>query len=347
MIHEVAEFPDRIIIIDGEEYLYFGGTAYLGLQTDSSFQEIFIKNVRKFGTNYGASRNANVRLTIYEKAEKYLAEQISSEACLTLSSGFLTGQLIAKHFHSQNKHCYYAPGTHEALHLLGTKNHTDFKNLISDLNTALENENINPILFLDSVLMNGKNHPEFNWLNKINLEKITLVVDDSHGFGIVGKKGNGIYETLIKLKPKELIVCGSLGKGFGVQAGFIAGSNKLINKLRLTNMYAAASPASAAAMATLVESHEIITAKRDLLFKNNKYFISNLEHISLFNYLPDYPCFSFNNERLSEYLKANKIIVTNFYYPTEKDNLVQRIVISAHHKKSDIKKLADAINHYF
>ena len=40
----IDEFPDRSINIDGKEYLYFGGTSYLGLQTDPEFQLLFIKS---------------------------------------------------------------------------------------------------------------------------------------------------------------------------------------------------------------------------------------------------------------------------------------------------------------
>ena len=68
-------------MVGGKPFLYFGGTAYLGLQTDEAFQEILIKNIKKFGTNYGASRKANVRIPIYERAENYLANLVGSENC--------------------------------------------------------------------------------------------------------------------------------------------------------------------------------------------------------------------------------------------------------------------------
>ena len=42
---KVNQFPDRIIEIDTEEFLYFGGTAYLGLPTNVAFQKLFIQNI--------------------------------------------------------------------------------------------------------------------------------------------------------------------------------------------------------------------------------------------------------------------------------------------------------------
>ena len=56
------------------EFLYFGGTSYLGLQTDQHFQEMLISNIRKLGTNFGASRKSNVRLSVYEHFEKFISE---------------------------------------------------------------------------------------------------------------------------------------------------------------------------------------------------------------------------------------------------------------------------------
>ena len=51
-------FPGRELELDHRKYLYFGGTSYLGLQTDGAFQDMYISNIRKYGTNYGASRKS-------------------------------------------------------------------------------------------------------------------------------------------------------------------------------------------------------------------------------------------------------------------------------------------------
>jgi hypothetical protein len=39
----VNEFPDRIITVDGVEYLYFGGTNYLGMTTNPKFQKVLFE----------------------------------------------------------------------------------------------------------------------------------------------------------------------------------------------------------------------------------------------------------------------------------------------------------------
>lgn len=343
MVHKVDGFPGREIHINGEVFLYFGGTAYLGLQTSRDFQKILIRNIKRFGTNYSASRRANVQLSIYDEAEAYLARLLGCKSCFTLSSGYLAGQLISRHFHQKGHRCFFAPDTHGAVHTLHSKNHENLASLIFDLNKAIDSEEKSPVLFMESVMPNGRNYPDFEWLGQLPLKKMILVVDDSHGLGIVGKNGGGVLESLKKLKTKELILCGSLGKGFGIQAGIIAGSSNCIDELMSTDMFAAASPASPSSLATLMQSSKILARKRALLMDNIDYFLTKLEGIGTLAYMPDYPSFAFDDVGLGSHLFNDKIVVTNFNYPTEYGRLVQRIVITAAHSRKDLERLAKSL----
>ncbi|MBT8302152.1 MAG: pyridoxal phosphate-dependent aminotransferase family protein, partial [Maribacter sp.] len=58
------------------------------LQTDEEFQNVFIRNIKKYGTNYGASRNSNVRLKVFDNAETLLARIVRCEAAVTISSRY-------------------------------------------------------------------------------------------------------------------------------------------------------------------------------------------------------------------------------------------------------------------
>lgn len=347
MEQQVNCFPGRQIILNGEKHLYFGGTAYLGLQTDPDFQDIFIKNIKKFGTNYGASRKANVQIMIYGKTESYLAKLIGSQSCLTLSSGYLAGQIVSRYFHNKGHRSFYAPGTHGALHLLGTKNYRNTEQLILKLNESIASTDKSPVLFFESIDIAGKNYPDFDWLKKLPLDKLILVVDDSHGLGIIGQDGGGVFRSLEKFKCKELIVCGSLGKGFAVHAGVVAGGDRLIKELKDSYMFAAASPASPAALATLLASSELLVKKRKLLFENIDYFLGKLDETAAFDYMPKYPSFAFDHTELPPYLLKDNIVITNFNYPTDKDPVVQRIVLSAHHTMHDLDRLIFSLNSYF
>ena len=90
----VNRFPDRKIIVENQKYLYFGGTSYLGLPSNKKFIKIISKSLKKWGSSYGSSRNANIQLLAYYKAEQFLANFIKAEAALTISSGMLAGKIV-------------------------------------------------------------------------------------------------------------------------------------------------------------------------------------------------------------------------------------------------------------
>ena len=339
----IDEFPDRTIVINGKEYLYFGGTSYLGLQTDADFQSIFIKNIKKYGTAYSASRKSNIRISIFNEVDAHLAEIAGSKSCVTMSSGYLAGQLVCDYFSNNDYQLFYAPNTHSALYRNKQK---VFENW-NDLEFALDKKNSkSPVLFLDSIDFNGDNYPDYSFLKNLDLTNIILVVDDSHGIGITGKDGGGSFRFLQTLQPKELLVSCSLGKGFGIQAGAIFGSNNLINALKNTPFFGGASPATPASLATLKDAEALISSKRAQLHKNTELFLSKLSDSSLFVFAKGHPTFNFQNEALANYLEDNGIIVTNFRYPTENDSLMSRIVLSASHTKTDILNLCTILNSY-
>ena len=76
-----------------------------------------------------------------------------------------------------------------------------------------------------------------------------LVVDDAHGFGVLGPDGRGTVAHL-DLTDEVDILCGSLSKALSSTGGFIAGSRAVVEYLRThskqTIFSAAISPSQAA-----------------------------------------------------------------------------------------------------
>ena len=60
----------------------------------------------------------------------------------------------------------------------------------------------------------------------------TLIVDDSHGIGVVGETGRGVLERFGLLGREDIVLTGTLGKALGGAAGgFVAGSSALCDVL--------------------------------------------------------------------------------------------------------------------
>ena len=345
MVHYIDGFPGREIEVKGTKYLYFGGTSYLGLQSEEEFQNIFIDNIKKYGTNYGASRKSNVRISIYEKAEALLSNIVGSEAALTLSSGYLAGQFIAQNFNKPEYKLFYAPNTHSALYNNYNKPHVTYADLNSAIREHLSlNRKIEPVVFLDSIDFDGSNYPNFNGLKDLPLDKIILIADDSHGIGIIGAKGEGVFRTLQKFNTKELIVCCSLGKSYGIQAGAVLGSAKRINQLSDTAFFGGASPAGPASIATFIDSQAIYSSKRKLLHSNIELFKKSVQNIAYFKSMEGHPTYTFIDAQLTNNLENSGFILTHFNYPEDSSSLMSRIVISSHHTSNDIKLLTNELN---
>lgn len=346
MAHSIKRIPDREIFIEGKPYLYFGGTAYLGLQNYEPFRALYLKNVSEYGMHYGASRKSNVRLSIYGQTEKFLANWVGSEHCLTMSSGYLAAQLAVHTLLAKGHPVIAAPHAHSALLVHGVKTTSTYQEVSLFINQEIK-ENRVPVLLFDTVDFSGNQFPRFEVLKTLPLDKMILVGDDSHGIGIVGKNGQGCYAMLKTLKPVKLLVCCSLGKALGVQAGAVFGSTVDIEALESTAFYGGASPASPAFVATLMEATEIYSERLEVLKSLYQLFKSKLRNPSSFNHLHGHPTFEFQNEDLANALHHDGFVFTNFHYPDENGPLVSRLVLSAYHTEDDIKKLAKSVNAHF
>lgn len=344
MEHYLDKFPGRIVQTDKGEYHYFGGTAYLGLQTRSDFIEHYTENIMHYGTHYGASRASNVRFSIYDKAEQYLAQYIGSEHCITLSSGYMASQLVGQYFSTCEFSAYRTPSSHDSLTAPGQIQVDSYE----QLKVALENKpkGKTAVILLDSIDFMGLNYPEFNGLQSLELQDSIVVVDDSHGLGVIGPNGSGVFKHLSQLPIGELIVCGSLGKGFGLQLGGVFATKNRIEHLGQSPIFGGSSPATPATVATLIQTRYIMDKQRERLKYNLEQFCDLLENQGLFIHPGDHPTFTFLDEQLTLHLYRNKIIVTSFPYPTKDSPQMSRIVISAFHTSQDIKTLAQAINTY-
>jgi len=344
---QVSKFPGRTVSIGNEPFLYFGGTSYLGVHTDAEFQDLVLSSIRQYGSNFGTSRRSNVEFSIYDKAESYLAQWVGSEACLTMSSGYLAGQLVANHFNTKDYRLFYAPNSHSALFRSNAKPYTTYTTLNIALREHFEKKKKEiPVIFLDSIDFSGCNYPNFQILQTLPLKSCILVVDDSHGIGIVGEEGAGVFRTLLSITCLELVLCASLGKALGLQAGAVCGKKERIEQMKSSNFFGGASPTAPFYLAHFMEAKAVYSRKRKILQDNIKSFLAALKAKTRLNFMPDYPVFGFSNSDLTDHLRDNKIIITDFRYPTEDTYATNRIVLTAAHTQEDILYLAEALNSF-
>ena len=338
----VNRFPDREITIHNKQYLYFGGTSYLGMSTHPVFQNTISNSIKKWGTSYGSSRSSNIKLSVYDKAEQLFAEQIGAEAAVTVSSGALAGKLVIDGLSKEgDKTFYHYPKTHPAV--LNSKSLPLF--IDDKLHPNLLNHTKEDIVItVDAVLSLEVNPTTFEFLNKISLQKrITLILDESHSLGLVGKHGEGIYDSISNQNLQQKIMISSLGKAIGLSGGIIAADKTFIDIIKNESIFISSSGMNPAYLDAYILSQDLFKQQREKLQENLEFLFKDLDLDSKFKYNINYPVIYCNDETIYKSLFENDIIITNFKYPTYK-NLMNRIVITANHTHEDLDKLKNYLN---
>jgi 8-amino-7-oxononanoate synthase len=181
------------------------------------------------------------------------------------------------------------------------------------------------------------------------------MVDDAHGFGVLGKTGAGLLEQLELSQQQVPILMATLGKAVGTAGAFVAGSDELIETLiqqaRPYIYTTAAPPAIAAATLCSLDIIERETWRRDKLQELIAYFRGRMAVIEV-ELMPSetaiQPIVIGDNSRVLELgknLMREGIHVGAIRSPTVPAGSARlRVTLSAAHEKSDIDQLIDILS---
>ncbi len=358
----IDHLPSRTIYLNGEEHLFFSGTSYLGMGHQPDFKAALIEGFHQYGTIFSASRNNNVQLKIYDEAEDFIAKWMGSEAALTVTSGLMAGQLVVQSLNNQR--FILAPSAHPAVwqpnlppqscfQLDGAfapyffQNEADFSQKIVGI---VEEEKSAVVIATNAIdPLRGESY-DFSWIKNLPTDTpITLLFDDSHGIGITGTEGSGIFHNIKnEIGDKDninLIVIASLAKAVGLPGGVILGDKKTITTVRQNPLFVGASPIVPAYLFAFLHSQKVYTEARAVLQKNIQQFkvaLSQIPHLPI-TYLPKYPVFFTQQKDLFHYLLKHKILISSFSYPKPTDLPITRIILSALHTEGDIECLIHTV----
>jgi 7-keto-8-aminopelargonate synthetase-like enzyme len=305
------------------------------------FTRLVKEGVDKYGILFPSSRISNTRLKLYNKLENILSENNGKEDTVSFSSGLLAGKTIADIL-SSYKNILIAPNTHPAIYIenaekLHSATFIQWKNdVVNFINNSLENEFV---LLSDSVDVLKAEVNNFSFVEEIHKsKKIIYLIDDSHGIGILGKKGEGISSELINKSNIEFIISYSLSKAFNIEGGAVSCSKFWSEKVRNHHNYTGSTAINPALIHAFLKSKKLYVLQREKLFKNIKYLKKNLPSY-LLNHNYNLPIFICKEENAADVLHKNGIIISSFGYPHPSSKKINRIVINAQHTKKDLQKL--------
>lgn len=339
-------FNSNHITCEGKAYLFFSGTSYLGMNYNTRFRELITEGMEKYGNNYGSSRNSNFRLKVYEEAESALALFAGAPAALTVSSGFMAGQLVVNTLQEDN-YFVFAPNTHPAV----CRHQADFyegdfqrwAEEIADTIATLPADKIAIVCNSNDPLF--CKHYSFDWVLSLpGNKKITLVIDDSHGIGVTGEHGRGIYNKIRHRENINLIVVASLAKAMGIPGGVVLSDDCTISQLRENSFFGTSSPIAPGYLYAFAKAGQVYSDARKQLSENIGLFNSLLPNRDMFDALAGYPVFYTAAHSLPGFLNGHGILISAFAYPNPQGSIVTRVIINSGHAKKDIERLAHCLH---
>jgi len=234
--------------VNGRELTAFCSNDYLGFANHPTLISALSEGAHLYGAGSGASHLISGHNIAHESLEKKLAafqtHHIPKARALFFSTGYLANLTaitgLVRLGQAGEASIYSAKLNHASLidgvRLASTQNkasitlfdHQQLDSLRADLQ---KDSRPLKIMVTDGVFsMDGDIAPVQALLKIAEEFDALLLIDDAHGFGILGKQGHGILEQE-KLNSDRIIYVGTLGKAAGISGAFICAQESFIEWL--------------------------------------------------------------------------------------------------------------------
>ena len=196
--------PDALVMIANRSYHYYAGNAWLGLQSHPNVLAATCEATLRYGTGTGTTRFALTAPPVLE-VERLAAKYLRTEKAFYYGSEHLGSQILLETLGETIDHIFVDEaadrGVFQAIKSSPTKlrrtvfRHNDPDSLQMELRKHLKPSE-RPLVMTDGVFpMTGKIAPLDRYAMVLSpIEGASLLVDDSHGFGVLGAHGRGSYE---------------------------------------------------------------------------------------------------------------------------------------------------------
>jgi 8-amino-7-oxononanoate synthase len=267
---------DTKALVGDRELKAFCSNDYLGLANHPEIAKALSEGAQKYGVGSGASHLISGHSIAHDLLEKRLASlqsaHIPKARALFFSTGYLANLTaitsIARLAPQSSASIYSAKLNHASL-IDGVRlasaqtnasvmlfDHTQLDSLIDLLK---KDSKTLKLIVTDGVFsMDGDLAPIKKLLEIAEQFDALLLVDDAHGFGVLGKQGHGILEQE-NICSDRIIYIGTLGKAAGVSGAFICAQDTFVEWLVQKGrpyIYSTATPPAIAH--ALLKSLEII-----------------------------------------------------------------------------------------
>jgi len=357
----VLESPQGVhVTVDGKPHLSFCSNDYLGLANHPQLIAALQTGAQLYGAGSGASHLVSGHCTVHQQLEYELAAFVRKSAALLFSTGYLANLGAVQALVGRGDTVYADKLNHASLNdamlLSRAEVHRYRHNDMAHLEQLLEQtKSGRKLVITDAVFsMDGDMVPLPELLALCEQYDAWLLVDDAHGFGVLGDEGRGSLAHF-HLDSPRLIYMATLGKAAGVSGAFVAAEQVVIETLvqnARSYIYTTASPPALACalLASLAVLREEEWRREQLrkLIAQLRGGLSDLPWTLLPSSTPIQPLLVGGNEdamALSDGLRARGIWVPAIRPPTVPQGTARlRISLSAAHSEADVAQLIEALH---
>jgi 8-amino-7-oxononanoate synthase len=358
--HAIEAQNGTTVRLKGRDMVMLSSNDYLGLSFHPKVIEAGRAAMLKWGTSTTGARTSNGSRTFHVELEEKLAEFLGREACHIHVAGYLAclssvasfaqkGDVILA---DKNIHSCLWDGIRLSMATVERFSHNSPEDLRSVL--AAVSPDATKMLVIEGVYSMEGHIARLPELAEIAEDHgCFTVLDDAHGFGVLGRKGRGTVDHF-GLNDKVDVICGSMSKSLASTGGFVAASREIIEYLRShskqTIFSAAISPSQAACAQASLEVLQQEPQHLERLWANTRRYRAMLKSLGLDTWeseTPAVPIVLGSKERVYPFWQAllEKGVFTVMSIapavPAGKDLI--RTAISAMHTEEQFEKIAEAM----
>jgi 8-amino-7-oxononanoate synthase len=345
---------------DGEVLLSFCSNDYLGLASHPALIAAVQQAAAEAGIGGGASHLITGHHRLHHEIEEALAQFVGLPRALFFSTGYMANLGVISALVGRGDAIFADRLNHASLNDAAVLSRADLHRYPHNDVAALEKQLAQStarrkLVVADAVFsMDGDIAPVPQLLALCERYDAWLMLDDAHGFGVLGAHGKGTLEHFGVHSPR-IIYMATLGKAAGVSGAFVAGEPELVEYLiqrARTYIYTTAMPpVLAAALLAALPIIEKDSSRREQLKKLIATLRGNLKPKQWRldeSVTPIQPLIIGSNEdalRVSEHLREHGILVSAIRPPTVPQGTARlRITLSAAHTVEDVMRLVDALH---
>lgn len=282
----ISSEQDTEVICDGKKMLMMGSNSYLGLTTHPRVKEASIAAIRKYGSGCAGSRYLNGTLDIHIELEDELAKLVGKEAAIAFPTGYqanvgcISAMVNKDEYIITDKldHASIIDGCRLSYGEMLRYNHNDMHHLSKVLDRI---KGKNSLIVVDGIFSMEGDIADLPAIIKIAKEHdASVMVDEAHSLGVLGKTGAGCVEHFGAVKDVDLIM-GTFSKSLASVGGFIAADGDIMHylkhKSRALIFSASLPPASTASVLEALKIMKEEPERIQNLWDNTNYMLDNLK----------------------------------------------------------------------